>query len=102
MPTSVAVNMRCFSKTLVVGVPPAGGGDPVDSVSVQLQQTVATADTSSSSCNVTLPVASDTFAIGGYYDMSIADGVAPLKAGGQSHGSLGTGPIGQAPPLGAR
>src|SRR4249920_3585339 len=92
MPTSLTVQFRCMSKTLVqTGIPGA-----TDAVSVQLTQSGTTAVATAASCSLTIPVANDTFVMGSYYDSTIVDGVA-LDASAMSERSgpftsPGTGP----------
>jgi len=80
----MAVNLtnstRCTNKNLIQS-PPPGGGAAVDSVSLTLQVQQQTGGVlSSGSVLIVLPLASDQFVVGNYYDMTLADGVAPAVA----------------------
>jgi len=77
MPTSLALTLRCQNKSLSPGgTPPIGSATP-DGVSVQLQLMAPTGAATQASCQITVPIASDTFIMGGYYAITVADGVVP-------------------------
>lgn len=76
MPTSLSLTLRCQNKSVSPSLPSIGTPTP-EGVNVQLQLMTAAAGASQASVQITVPIASDTFVMGGYYAVNILDGVAP-------------------------
>jgi len=70
---------RCTNKSLMQGAIPPGGTTPADQINASLQ-IVDDTNTTSGSINLTYPLANDQLQIGNYYDMTLVDGIAPVKA----------------------
>jgi hypothetical protein len=76
MPTSLTVNFRCQNKNLAT-IPATGETPATDGVSINLQEAALPGLVPRASFQVTLPIASDTFIMGGYYTATVIDGAAP-------------------------
>ena len=77
MATSLTLSFRCSTKNLT-SIPATGETPAADAVNVNLQEvTLAPGFPPRSTLSVTLPMASDTFIMGGYYTVTVIDGVAP-------------------------
>jgi len=80
MATILTNSTRLTAKNLF-SAPPPGGGAAVDSVNLtfQIQQQTG-GQIASGSVSIVMPLADDVFKVGNYYDMTLADGVAPTSA----------------------
>jgi hypothetical protein len=77
MATSLTLNFRCSTKNLT-SIPATGETPASDAVNVNLQEvTLAPGFPPRSTLSVTLAMAADTFIMGGYYTVTVIDGVAP-------------------------
>jgi len=76
MPTSLTISFRCQNKNLA-SIPATGETPAMDGVSINLQEAAAAGLVPRASFQVTLPIASDTFVMGGYYTATVVDGAAP-------------------------
>lgn len=76
MPTSLTLTLRCQNKSLSPSIP-VTGTPSAEGVNVQLQLMSAGAVATAASVQITVPMVSDTFVMGGYYAVAVTDGVAP-------------------------
>jgi len=84
MATSLTISFRCQNKNLA-SIPATGEAPATDAVSINLQEVSAAPGFSPrASFSVTLPIASDTFVMGGYYTATVVDGAAPSGAAAMS------------------
>ena len=87
MPMPITASMRCQSKNLMAGAVPMGGGTPTDSVNVQLVAQGAASTGMAGSMTMTLPLTDDPFVVGGYYEVTLADGAAPPATQSEKQGA---------------
>jgi len=80
MAVSLTNSTRYTNKNLLSS-PPPGGGAAVDSVNITfLMQQQTGGLVASGSVTMVIPLTDDQFKVGNYYDMTLADGVAPTSA----------------------
>jgi hypothetical protein len=81
MAVSLTLKVRCSNKNLIQGYVPPGGGtaqpDTVNATFAIIESSVASLTTGT--VTFTYALTDDQFIIGNYYDMTMADGVAPVR-----------------------
>jgi len=90
---NVTASTRCTNKNLFTSSSPGGGS--TDSINATLQfQPSSGSQVTSGTVTLAMTLANDVLKVGNYYDVTIADGAAPLSAEEPHQGT----PMSYAPP----